>query len=60
MDSVLTSMAFINVLNVALIDDDAFELTESFQVGLRFPGPPLPRVTLDQEQTEVEILDNDG
>ena len=47
-------------VNVSLINDNSFELTESFQAGLRFPSPPLPRVTLYPAQGSIEILDDDG
>ena len=44
------------MFNVTLINDNIFELTELFTVGL---GAAPPRVILDPAQADIEILDND-
>ena len=47
-------------VSVPLVDDCAFELTETFQARLEFPGVPPERVTIDPGEANVTILDNDG
>ena len=47
-------------VNVPLINDNIFELTESLQAGLSFLGPPPPRATIDPAQADIQILDDDG
>ena len=47
--------------SVSLINDDTFELSESFGASLVLAGPPPSnRVTLDPNTTQVIILDDDG
>ena len=55
-NSSLTSYTF----NVPIIDDIIFELTESFQAGLRFVGAAPQHLTLAPAQANIEIFDNDG
>ena len=49
-------------IKIAIIDDNNFELTESFFVKLSFHDQETlpPGVTLNQTAAQVMILDNDG
>ena len=49
-------------IEITIINDNTFELTESFFVELSFSDQDnVPRgVTLNQSSTQVIILDNDG
>ena len=51
-------------ISIPIINNDVFELTESFMVKLSFPDheAPVHRVTLDQVRTsaKVTIFDDDG
>ena len=47
-------------ISVPLVDDGIFELTETFQARLEFPGAPPERVTIDPGEADVTIIDNDG
>ena len=44
---------------ISILNDNMFELTESFVVSLYFPGGPVPRVTLKQSTATVTIYDDD-
>lgn len=44
---------------IPILDDDVFELTETLQAVLSFPGTPPPRVTISQDITSIAILDDD-
>ena len=54
-DSVTT-----NNVTVTIIGDTIFELTESFNAFLSFPGAPVPRVTLAPDSAQTTIIDDDG
>ena len=55
-DSVTTNID----VPVNIIGDTIFELTESFNASLSFPGDPVPRVTLDPDSAQTTIIDDDG
>ena len=55
-DSVTTTID----IPVTIIDDTAFELRESFNASLSFPGAPVPRVTLSPDSAQTTIFDEDG
>ena len=44
--------------NVAILDDNVTETTESFYVKLDRTDDLDPRITLDPVETEVEIIDD--
>ena len=47
-------------MGLAILNDDIFEEeVENFFALLQLPSD-TPRVTLDPEQTEIEIIDDDG
>ena len=50
------------LISIPLINDEIFELTESFVVNLSFSDsqPAFPGVTLSQTSAIVTIFDNDG
>ena len=46
---------------LTLVDDDVFELTETLQASLSFPGGIAPpRVLIDPGLATVTIFDDDG
>ena len=45
---------------LTIINNNVYELTETFNGILSFPGDPVPRVALSPNATEVTILDDDG
>ena len=47
-------------VDVSLMNDTVFELTESFSSVLSLPGGPINRVTLAPDSAVAEILDEDG
>ena len=47
-------------INVTIMNDDAYELTETFSASLSFDGDPVPRVTLSPDAAVATILDDDG
>ena len=49
-----------NMINVTIINDSVFEVTESFSVSLALPGSIPPRVTLAPNSAQITILDDDG
>ena len=57
-DSVTTTID----VPVTIIGDTVFEVTESFNATLSFPGAPVPRdsVSLAPDSAQTTILDNDG
>ena len=46
-------------VDIGIIGDDKFEHVEVFYASLSFVVVP-PRVTLQPDQTEINIIDNDG
>ena len=48
------------MFNITIIDDNIFENSEVFQIGLRFVDTAPPRVTLDPGKANIAILDDDG
>ena len=48
------------MINVTIINDNVFELTESFGISLSLPGSASSRVTLAADPVQVTILDDDG
>ena len=44
---------------ISILNDNMFELTESFRVNLYFPGGLVPRVTLKPSTATVTIYDDD-
>ena len=49
-----------NMINVTMINDNVFELTESFGISLSLPDSASSRVTLAADPAQVTILDDDG
>ena len=47
-------------ISVNIMNDDAYELTETFSATLSFDGAPVPRVTLSPDAAIATILDDDG
>ena len=45
--------------NIELINDDIFELDETFVVMLSFAGPPPPRANFTSDEFEVTLVDDD-
>ena len=56
MNSSVTSYA----VNVSILGDDIFEFTESFRVGLALGAPLTFDLSLNPEEADIEILDDDG
>lgn len=48
------------LVNVSIINDSFFELTESFKVSLSLVGALASGVTFNQTEAEVIIFDDDG
>ena len=48
------------MINVTIINDNVFELTESFGISLSLPDSASSRVTLAADPAQVTILDDDG
>ena len=48
------------MINVTIINDNVFELTESFGISLSLPDSASSRVTLAADPVQVTILDDDG
>ena len=47
-------------INIPLINDNIFEINETFQARLNFPGQPPERVRMDTDSTHATILDDDS
>ena len=47
-------------IDVSLLNDNVFELTESFSGLLSLPGGPINKVTLAPDSAVAEIIDDDG
>ena len=47
-------------ITVSIANDDAYELTETFNATLSFNGDPVPRVTLSPATAVTTIVDDDG
>ena len=47
-------------ISVTIININTYELTETFNETLTFPGDPNPRVTLAPDTAQITILDDDG
>ena len=45
---------------VTVVDNNFYELTESFVATLSFPGDPVSRVSLSPESAQITIFDEDG
>ena len=48
------------LISIPIINDDAFELTESFSASLSLASPMTPRITVDLNVASVTIEDDDG
>ena len=46
-------------ISIPIINDDAFELTESFSASLSVISPITPRITVDQDIANITIEDHD-
>ena len=47
-------------VDIGIIEDDKLEHAEVFYASLSFVLVPPPRVTLQPDQTEITIIDDDG
>lgn len=47
-------------VSIELINDEVFELDETFLVRLRFTDPPPPRTNITTEEVVITIVDDDG
>ncbi len=54
------SVQIVHTINIPIINDDIFELTEELQVGLRFAGPAPPDVLIKPARATVTIIDDDS
>ena len=50
----------LTTITVSIVNDDAYELTETFDTTLSFDGDPVPRVTLSPATAVTTIVDDDG
>ena len=50
----------VNVIPLAILDDEMDENTEIMSASLSFPNLPLERVFLEPSTTVIEIQDDDG
>ena len=48
------------LISIPIIDDDAFELTESFSASLSLVSPITPRITVSPDEASVTIEDDDS
>ena len=47
-------------VDIPILNDNWYELTEHFTVNLSFSGEPIPGVMFNPSSAEVVILDDDG
>ena len=47
-------------IEVNILNDDAYELTETLNASLSFAGDPVPRVILSPDVAVTTIVDDDG
>ena len=48
------------MVNIPILDDDVFELTEELKAVLKFSGPIPQRVVIEIPETTIYIIDDDG
>ena len=47
-------------VQLSLLDDEIFELTESLSTNLSFSRQAPPGVSINSDMVDIEILDNEG
>ena len=50
----------VSTINIALVNDNVYELIETFQARLSFHGQQPERVRIDPGRTYTTIFDDDG
>ena len=50
----------VSIINIALVNDNVYELIETFQARLSFHGQQPERVRIDPGRTYATIFDDDG